>query len=122
MEYDTNEDLSTIKTKNNATELISKDEFEYRIKEIGRCKRDITYFAEKYFRIVTLNDGLQLIKLYPKQKELLKGIVENKRIVALATRQCGKCYVGETKVLIRNKKTGEISYISAEDLFSQSKK
>ena len=64
---DSNEQLSIIK-KAGETDRISKEEFEERIREIARCKRDIVYFAEKYFRIINLDTGLTLIKLYPKQK------------------------------------------------------
>ena len=43
------QELATIK-KANEKEHITKEEFEFRIKEIAKCKRDIVYFAEKYFR------------------------------------------------------------------------
>ena len=39
----------------------SKEEFEWRIKEIARCKRDIKYFAEKWFKIINLDKGLMTI-------------------------------------------------------------
>jgi len=46
------------------TERISKAEFEHRIIEIAKCKKDIVYFAEHYARIVNLDKGLHIIKLY----------------------------------------------------------
>ena len=80
-----NEQLSHIK-KVGETDRISKEEFEYRISEIAKCKRDICYFAEKYFRIISLDKGLHIIKLYEKQKELLRFFVEESRCLTLASR------------------------------------
>ena len=60
-----NEQLSHIK-KVGEIDNISREEFEYRISEIAKCKRDICYFAEKYFRIISLDYGLQIIKPYQK--------------------------------------------------------
>ena len=80
-----NEQLSHIK-KPGEKDRISKEEFEYRIMEIAKCKRDICYFAEKYFRIISLDRGLHIIKLYQKQKDLLKFFVEENRCLTLASR------------------------------------
>lgn len=71
-------------------ENITKEEFERRIKCIAQSKRDIVWWAENFFKIVTLDHGLQPIRLYDKQKGLLKCISDNTRIVALASRQTGK--------------------------------
>lgn len=83
------EQLSVIK-KAGENDHVSKEEFERRIMEIARCKRDICYFAEKYFRIINLDTGLGLIKLYPKQRELLRFFASEKRCITLAARQAGK--------------------------------
>jgi len=55
--------LATIK-KPGEVEKISEEEFERRALEIARCKRDIVYFAEKYYRVISLDKGLHIIKLY----------------------------------------------------------
>ena len=55
--------LATIK-KPGEVETISEEEFERRALEIARCKRDIVYFAEKYYRVISLDKGLHIIKLY----------------------------------------------------------
>ena len=112
-----NEQLSHIK-KVGETDRISKEEFEYRISEIAKCKRDICYFAEKYFRIISLDKGLHIIKLYEKQKELLRFFVNENRCLTLASRQTGKCVVKDTKITIKNKKTGEIQTIPIEELYN----
>lgn len=83
------EQLSHIK-KAGETERISKEEFEKRIIEIARCKRDIKYFAQKYFKIINLDSGLGTIKLYPKQSELLDFFTKEKRCIVLASRQSSK--------------------------------
>ncbi len=76
--------------KANQIEYISKDEWEARIKAIAQSKRDIVWWAEQFFHIITLDKGLTKIKLYDKQKGLLKHITDNNRIVTLASRQTGK--------------------------------
>ena len=63
--------LATIK-KPGEIERISDAEFQRRVLEIAKCKRDIVYFAEKYFRVINLDKGLHIIKLYDIQKEFLK--------------------------------------------------
>jgi hypothetical protein len=72
------------------TERITVEEYRRRIREIKRCKNDIAYFAEKYFYIMTLDHGKQVIKLYPKQKEFLECLAENNMVVCLSSRQSGK--------------------------------
>lgn len=80
-----NEQLSYIK-KPGEKDRISKEEFERRIMEIAKCKRSICHFAEKYFRIINIDTGLTIIKLYPKQKDLLNFFVNENRCLTLASR------------------------------------
>lgn len=86
---DIDNELASIK-KPGDFEKISDAEFQRRILEIAKCKRDITYFAEKYFKIINLDKGLMTIKLYDKQKELLDFFVNEKRCVVCASRQSSK--------------------------------
>lgn len=111
-----NTDLATIK-KPGEIEDISRDEFEFRIKEIAKCKRDIVYFAENYFRVINLDKGLHIIKLYDVQKDFLRFLVDNNKVICCSGRQQGKCVFRNTKIKIRNKKTGEIKEISIENFF-----
>ena len=115
-----NEQLSHIK-KIGEIDNISREEFEYRISEIAKCKRDICYFAEKYFRIISLDYGLQIIKPYQKQRELLRFFVNEKRSIILSSRQSGKCVCKDTKIKIKNKKTGEIEELTIEDFYKRFK-
>lgn len=104
--------------KPNQVEYISKNEWEARIQTIAKSKRDIAWWAEQFFYIITLDKGLTKIQLYPKQREMLQFIADNSRIITLASRQTGKCVYKDTKIKIRNKKTGEISEITILDFFN----
>jgi hypothetical protein len=55
-----NEQLATIK-KPGEIEKISDAEFQHRVIEIAKCKRDIVYFAENYYRVINLDKGLHII-------------------------------------------------------------
>jgi len=57
--------------------------------ELRRCKNDVIYFAEHYFKIVTEN-GLELIQLRDYQKEMLRSMVNNRRTISNQSRQSGK--------------------------------
>lgn len=83
------QELASIK-KPNEQEHITQAEFEYRIREIAKCKRDIVYFAEKYFRVINLDKGLHVIKLYDVQKEFLRFLVDNNKVICVSGRQQGK--------------------------------
>ena len=97
--------------KNSGPEYVSKETFEFRLREIAKCKRDIVYFAEKYFRINNLDKGIHVIQLYDIQKEFLKFLVDNNRVICSSGRQQGKCVYGDTLITVRNKETGEIMSI-----------
>ena len=74
----------------NVTEYVDKETFEFRTREIIRCKQSIHYFAEHYYTIVNLDRGKEIIKLFDKQNGLLKFFVDNKRCVVLSARQSSK--------------------------------
>lgn len=59
-----NNELATVKKPNEPLEYSSREEFEQMIKDIAHAKRDIVWWAENFFRIVSLNTGLGIIKLY----------------------------------------------------------
>ena len=86
---DDNKQLATIK-KPGEIERISDEEFQRRVIEIPRCKRDIVYFAEKYYRVINLDKGLHIIKLYDIQKEFLKFLVDNNKVICVSGRQQGR--------------------------------
>jgi len=92
------------------------------LEEYFKCAEDIVYFAEKYFYIVNIDEGKHKIKLYDFQKKSLKVFTSNsvngkKNTIVLMPRQMGKCLFKDSKITIRNKKTGEIKKISIEDIY-----
>jgi len=93
--------------------------------EYIRCKEDIIYFAEKYFQITTIDDGKINITLWEFQKKILKAFAappENKKhLILMMPRQQGKCFCDDTKMKIRNKKTGLIEEINASDFYNRIK-
>lgn len=104
-----NNELASIK-KPGEVEKVSDAEFRRRILEIAKCKRDIKYFAEKYFKIINLDKGLMTINLYDKQKELLDFFVNEKRCIVCASRQSSKCVSFWTIITIRHKKYNWIKF------------
>lgn len=72
------------------------------IAEIDKCRNDIIYFAEHHFFINGFY-GKEIIKLFDKQREILKGIQKSKKNILVTSRQVGKCICGDTKVKIRFK-------------------
>lgn len=91
----------------------------WQLKEIAKCKKDILYFAQKYFYIVDPDEGEQIIKLFPYQKRLLQTIQENRFTICLSARQSGKCVVEDTMITVRNKKSGMVEKIRIGDLYRQ---
>ncbi len=83
------EQLATIK-KPGEIEKISDAEFQRRVIEIAKCKRDIVYFAENYYRVINLDKGLHIIQLYDVQKEFLRFLVDNNKVICVSGRQQGK--------------------------------
>ena len=60
------------------------------ILEFYACKNDPIYFAEKYVKIVSLDEGLTPFKPYHFQKELIKNFHENRFNICKMPRQTGK--------------------------------
>jgi len=95
------------------------------IEENIKCSQDIVYFAENYFTIVTIDHGKHLIKLHDFQKKMLKAFVETpdnkKNLIVKTARQSGKCLHKHTMMKFRNKKTGEIMEMTAEEFYNLNK-
>ena len=71
-------------------ELISQCEAEWRFNEMKKCCDDIDYFVEHYYTIIGQSGDREIIKMYPKQRDLLHKIVSKNRVISLAARQSGK--------------------------------
>ena len=60
------------------------------ILEYKKCMKDPVYFARKYVKIISLDEGLVPFKLYPYQKKMFKHFKNNRFSIVLACRQSGK--------------------------------
>ena len=58
--------------------------------EYAECMKDPIYFAEKYCKVISLDEGLVPFHLYPYQKQMFHQFQENRFNVVLACRQSGK--------------------------------
>ena len=96
-------------------------EFEYSPKQINQLKKaakNLLYFAENFFYIVSLDEGRQKIKLHPVQKRSLRKMRDNRFFILLASRQIGKttmmtiyalwiaCFNEDQRILIVANKEG----------------
>ena len=63
---------------------------EENIIEFLKCKDDPVYFAKKYIKIVSLDEGLVPFDLYPFQEKLVKNFHENRFNICKMPRQTGK--------------------------------
>lgn len=60
------------------------------INEYAKCLKDPVYFAERYIKVISLDDGLVPFNLYPYQREMFKHFNSNRFSIVLACRQSGK--------------------------------
>ena len=72
---------------------------EEQIQEYLKCARDPIYFIETYCKIVTLDHGLQPFKLYECQKNKVKIIHENRKVILMEGRQQGKTTTSAAYIL-----------------------
>lgn len=80
-------------------------QFEYTpemIKEIKKCKDTILHFAEKYFFIINLDEGRQVIKLHSYQRRVLRKMRDERFFVLLSSRQIGKALALDTPIITPN--------------------
>lgn len=96
-------------------------QFEYTpemVKNLKKAKQNLLFFAEHYFYIVNLDTGRQTINLHRCQKRALRNMRDNRFVVMLASRQCGKttmmtiyalwnaCFNKDQRVLVVANKEG----------------
>jgi len=70
----------------NVEQQFSKEQ----VLEFYACRNDPIYFAEKYVKIVSLDEGLTAFKPYHFQKKLIKNFHENRFNICKMPRQTGK--------------------------------
>ena len=69
------------------------------VEEYVKCAQDPFYFIEKYMKIVTIDAGVQVIKLYDFQREMIEKFINEKFILAKCARQSGKTIGVESFIL-----------------------
>jgi hypothetical protein len=69
------------------------------VEEYLKCAEDPVYFIETYCKIVTLDHGLQPFKLYDCQKNKVKIIHENRKVILMEGRQQGKTTTSAAYIL-----------------------
>lgn len=106
--YRNNEQLSTHKIDKYQFTLLQKLEY-------VKCFKDVVYFTEKYGKVISVDDGIIPFKLWDFQKDLLRLYQNHRFVVAAQCRQSGKCLSADTKIKLRNKNTGEIVEMTAEE-------
>lgn len=60
--------------------------------EYYKCSQDCIYFIENYMKIISLDSGIVPFKLYDYQKDLIRGFLTNRFVIAKLSRQVGKTY------------------------------
>jgi len=96
-------------------------EFEYTpqmVKDLKKCQKNILHFAEKFFYIISLDEGKKTIDLHYCQKRALRKMRDNRFFILLASRQIGKttmmtiyalwiaCFNNDQRILIVANKEG----------------
>jgi hypothetical protein len=72
---------------------------EKEVLELAKCVEDPIYFVDNYCYIVTLDHGIQPFKLYDCQKEKVKTIHNNRKVIIMEGRQQGKTTVAAAYIL-----------------------
>ena len=60
------------------------------IQEYRKCMKNPVYFAKKYVKIISLDEGLVPFELYPYQEKMFRHFNKNRFSIVLACRQSGK--------------------------------
>nr|QMP82952.1 MAG: hypothetical protein [Caudoviricetes sp.] len=60
------------------------------VEEYIKCASDPVYFVENYVKIINVDEGVIPFKLYGFQKDMIRTIHENRRVVGRIGRQSGK--------------------------------
>lgn len=63
------------------------------LSEYIKCSKDPVYFIENYVKVVSLDKGAILCKLYPYQRRVINAIHNNRMVLSKIFRQAGKSVV-----------------------------
>lgn len=67
--------------------------------EYIKCMTNCVYFARKYVKIISIDDGIVPFNLYPFQEELLDLFQKNRFVISMQCRQSGKTQTTATYLL-----------------------
>lgn len=99
-------------------------ELEYtqeQLEEYIKCSQDPIYFIENYMKIIHVDRGVIPFKLYDFQREMVKNIHDNRRVVGRIGRQSGKCFFIYTPIRLRNKVNGDIIEMTIGEFYEKQK-
>ncbi len=82
-----------IKLQNEQTEYTFEN-----LEEMDKCIEDEIYCIENYFKIEHPTKGVLPFELYDFQKTAIKMMQDNRYVILLFPRQCGKCVLGHESV------------------------
>ena len=100
--------------ENLKSENVSMEWTQELIEEYIKCANDIIYWAEKYIKIISVDDGVIPIRLYEFQKEIIEAVFYNRQVIVLTGRQQGKCVLGKSLISIRKKSTDDMYELPIE--------
>ena len=89
-----------------------------RVEELTKCYNDPVYFIKNYIKIVHVDRGLVPFDLYPYQEDMVRLILGERRVIMCLPRQSGKCSCKNTKIRVKNKKTGENYELDIGDFYA----
>ena len=72
---------------------------QWHLDELIKCQQDPIYFIEHYCKIVSLDKGEILFKLYDCQKDKVKAILDNRFVLNMESRQSGKTQTASACIL-----------------------
>lgn len=92
-----------------ASSLIKKPHLDdsYSIEELAHLTNstaDPIYFIENFIKVQHPTKGSIPLVLYPFQRDMIRGYHENRFVVALTSRQMGKCVAPLTEITTGDKK------------------
>lgn len=85
------------------------------LEEYIKCASDPIYFISNYCKVISLDRGIVNFELYDYQKKLIRAYNDNRFVISMMGRQNGKCCIKTTLLKVRNKHTGEIKEMTAEE-------
>lgn len=91
----------------------TKDE----ITELLKCSQDIFYFAEKYCVVIHPKKGKLPCILRDYQKRFVNAMLDNSKVICLASRQLGKCCCSTTSINVKFKNKEKKQEMTLKEIF-----